>query len=60
MGAASVAKVMIGCAGFRVRPRSVAQSGTMVAVDCGLGTRVKFEGTRLGVWVIFVGIISGS
>lgn len=60
VGAASVAKVLIGCAGFRVRTRSVAQSGTMVAVDCGLGTRVKFEGTSLGVWVSFVGIISGS
>lgn len=60
VGAASVAKVGIGCAGFRVRTGSGAQSGTMVAVDCGLGTMVKFESTGLGVWVTFVGIISGS
>ncbi len=59
VGAASVATVLSGCAGFAgIRILLGAQSGTML--DCGFGTKVRFVGTRIEAWVSSKGIWPGG
>lgn len=54
MDAASVAMVRLEFADFGVRMGLGAQSGIMVVLDCGFGTRARFAGTGSGPWVVFV------
>lgn len=60
VGAASVARVKVVCVDFGVRMGLGAQSGTMVVLGCGLGSRVRFEDTGSGAWVRFVSTGSGK
>lgn len=66
-----MAGVKFECAGFGIRMGLGAESGTIVVLDSGYGTRVRFVsigsgkgvrfvGTNTGSWVTSAGIASGD
>ncbi len=54
-----MARVKFVCVGFGVRIGLGAQSGTVVVLGCGFGSRIRFEDTGSSAWVRFVSTGSG-